>query len=126
MPFEEGTKLKVRFNLKGNTSIEDLWDAPLEGASSLESLAQSLHSEIKDSSKKSFVTKRSKKDSLLELKLDIVKRVIKVRLKELDKKQTTAENKVKKGMIYDAIAVKERGNLEDMSIKELKKLAGSL
>ena len=71
MLFEKANKLKVRFETnKGNVTTEDLWDMPLVSTTgfSLDAIAISLNRKLKETEEESFVAKRSKSNTLLELK----------------------------------------------------------
>jgi len=124
--FEKASRLKLRFESgKGLITIEDLWDLPLTTpvrGSSLDTIAKSISKQVKDSAEESFVTKTSSKNQELELKFEIVKHIIKVRLNEQEQKENALILKTKKEKIASLIAKKEDAELENLSIDELKKL----
>ena len=126
--FEEATKMKLRFSTpRGNISVEDVWDLPLlNNVISLDNLAKNLYQEIKEDGKKSFVVKKSKVSHILELKFNIVKHIIQVRLDEIEEKELLAENKAKKDKILGILSDKEDEGLRDMSASELKKMVKKL
>ena len=127
--FEEASRLKLRFNsTKGMATGEDLWDLPLLSRTGvdLDSLAKSLNKAVKESGEESFVLKKNEINSILELKFEIVKRVIEVKIEEAEARDKAADNKAKKEHIMSIIADKESDDLKGKSIKDLKKLIGEL
>lgn len=127
--FEEASKQKLRFNTtKGMITVEDLWDVPLLARSGqdLDSLAKSLNKAVKDSGEESFVLKKNEVNSVLELKFEIVKRVIEVKIEEAEKREKTAENKATKERIMSIIDGKKDEALMGKSVDELTKLIKEL
>lgn len=123
--FETATRTKLRFNTpKGNLSAEQVWDLPLVSpvGVSLDDLAKDLNKQLKDSGEESFVVKKSKADSVLQLRFDIVKYIIKVRLEEKEAKENAVVSKQKRAKIDEIIADKEDDELKGKSVSELKKL----
>lgn len=128
--FEEATKRKVRFDVGSSGqqySVEDLWDMPLTTRSkvSLDGLAKALNRQIKESEEESFVVQQSSANATLQLKFDIVKHVIGVRLAEKEAKDNAAKEKAQKQKILEIIAKKEDESLENKSIEELRALVSS-
>lgn len=122
--FEKASRLKVRFTLSttkssGTISVEDLWELSLPD---LDNVAKKLNKEIKDSSEESFITSKSKADELLELKFELVKHVITVKLLEKEKKAVDAQRKSELARIDELIAKKEINSLEEKSLDELMKM----
>ncbi len=127
MLFEKAAKLKLRFTtIRGQITTEDLFDMPLTGEFSLNSLAQDLNRKVKASAEESFVVKKNKADVVLELKFEIVKRVIEVGLDAVDKAKNAASNKIQKENILGIIADKENEDLKGESITKLKKMVKKL
>lgn len=127
--FEKASKEKVRFATEaGNITTEDLWDLPLTSKAgvSLDGMAKSLNKAVKESGKESFVFKKSRANDILELKFDIVKKVIEVRLKDIDKKEKAEATKAQKEKIYDIIENKEDDALAKKSVAQLKKMVEKL
>ena len=127
--FEKSSRLKLRFDTSvGNISDEDLWDLPVIGkkASILDNLAKSLNKAIKECAEESFITKKSDADIILNLKFDIVKYIIEVKLAEAEVSKKAVETKAKKERIMSIIADKEDDDLKNKSADELKELLGSL
>jgi len=118
--FEKATRRKLRFNLRGNCSVEDLWDVKLE---TLDTLYMTLESELK--SKKgasSLLSTKNTESEELALKINIIKHIVSVRLKEIDEAKNLVEKKQKKQRILKILDEKQNESLKSMSEDELKKL----
>lgn len=127
--FEKASRQKLRFETsRGMVTTEDLWDMPLTGTTgfSLDGLAKRLNKAVKESADESFVVKKKRASAVLELKFEIVKRVIEVKLEDIERKEKAAENRVKKERILDIIADKEDDELKGESITKLKKMVKKL
>ncbi|MCP4374004.1 MAG: hypothetical protein GY797_38755 [Deltaproteobacteria bacterium] len=123
--FEIASRRKLRFpTRKGNLTAEDLWDLPLtsKNGASLDNLAKSLNKEIKETDEESFVEAKSTVSKDLETKFAIVKRVIVVRLEQVEKRKNAKVAKEKREQILRLIADKENDQLASKSLEELKAL----
>jgi len=122
MSFEKAAKQKLRFtsaDYNGTLNSEDLWDISLD---SLDTMAQTLRTELKESSTKSFIRKANKKDATIKLRFDIVKRVIEVKLEAIETAEKSLETKQHNSMIREKIAAAKSKGLDNLSVKELEKL----
>ena len=129
MNFEKASRLKLRFNTnKGDITVEDLWDLKLESRNGfdLETVAQSLNRAVKESGEESFVKRRNAKNAVLELKFEIVKYIIKVKMDEAEVAEAKVENKAKKELILGIIANKQNEELQGKSVEELTAMVTSL
>lgn len=130
--FEQASRLKLRFetNRVGNITVEDLWDLPLlslnETNVCLDDLAKAAYKDLKESGEESFVIHKTSTDTVSELKLDILKHVIKIKLEEMAAKEKEAENRAKKAKILDIISDKEDDKLKNTSINNLRKMLNEL
>jgi chemotaxis signal transduction protein len=127
--FEKASRLKLRFGTsRGNITTEDVWDLPLTSPNGacLDDLAKSLNKAVKDSGEESFVVKRNTVNTTLALKFDIVKHIIKVKLEELEARETAAATKAKKEKILNIIADKEDDSLKNTSVDKLKEMLADL
>lgn len=116
--FLNASREKLRFKLNnGVVTTEDLWDLSLER---LDGLAKSLNKEVKESSEESFIKVKSSANKELELKFDIVKYVISVKLAEKEEKKLKLEKAARKEQIMDLIKRKEVANMESKTIEELQ------
>lgn len=121
--FEKASREKIRFNsVKGNLTVEDLWDLPL---TSLNTLAKGINKKLKMESEEDFL-EESKKDDVLQLQFDLVIHVIKTRQEENKKAKLKLDNKKKKEKILAILAKKQDDSMEQKSeadlLKELEEL----
>lgn len=128
--FEKASRLKLRFeSAKGHLTTEDLWDLPLTsgtGKANLDDIAKALHRDLKESDEISFVTPASTTNVVVQLKFEIVKHVIDVRIIERDQAAEAASRAEKKQKILSLIAHKQDEAMAGSSLEELQKLADSL
>ena len=128
--FEKASRLKLRFDTnKGMLSVEDLWDLPLMSATNkvnLDDIARSLHRQLKNDDDVSFVNLDRKSDKVVQLKFDVVKYIIEVRLAEADAAKITRENREKKDRLLQLIAERQDDDLKNMPLDELKKMVAEL
>lgn len=127
--FEKASKMKLRFvtGAIGSISVEDLWDLPLKHATKydLNTLAKKINKELQEAGDIDFVGgKASSAETLLKLKLDIIKRVIEVRLAEAEANAKRAETRERNQLIAGIIAKKKEAALEDLSIEDLQAMLG--
>lgn len=123
--FEQASRLGLRFNSPvGEITTEDLWRLPLTNPSktraNLDDIAIALNDKLKTDNTTSFVTSVAK-DPTTQLKFDIVKYIIDVRIAERDAKVISEANKVKKEKLLALLEKKQDGALEDLSVEELRK-----
>lgn len=128
--FETATRKKFRFTTpQGHILTEDLWDIPLTASASranLDDIARSLNKALKESETESFVVKSTKADEETQVKFEIVKHVIAVRLAEAEAAEAAQANRLKKQQILAIIAQKENEHLAGSSLDELKAMVDSL
>jgi len=118
--YKEATRLKLRFTTeRGILSLEQLWDLSL---STLDDLAVLLEKAYKESGKKSFLVKKSKKDKELKLKFDIVLDILTTKVEESEASKNSLEIKEYNEKILALIAEKQEESLKDKSISDLKAL----
>jgi len=121
--FEKASRLKLRFESgKGLLTVEDLWDVSLTSKSgtSLDNIAKGLHNQLKEEDEVSFVAPVSRANAELNLKFDIVKHIIGVRLAEREERKNAKEKKEEKEKILSIIAKKKDAELENLSVEELE------
>jgi hypothetical protein len=122
--FEKAAKNKIRFETdKGYLTCEDLFDLPL---TQMDILARAINQKVKDASVESFITKKPKVSAELDLKFSIVKRVIEIRLKDIETAEKYLVDKARRDKILDIIVDKEDDDLKSMDVKDLKKMAKKL
>ena len=122
--FENATRQALRFNSPvGALSTEDLWTLPLTASAArpnLDDIARELNRRLKETEDESFVS-TTRKDSKLQLRFDVVKHIIDVKLAEQDAAKTLAANATRKQQLLELIEKKQLGELENKSIEDLRK-----
>ena len=129
MDFEKASRLNLRFeSTKGLLSVEDLWNLPLTSArnSNLDDIAKGLNRELKDTREESFVVKATAGDEALQLKFDIVKHIIGVRMAENEEAKLKAEKKEKKQRLMEILGRKQEEELEGKSPEEIQAMIAEL
>jgi hypothetical protein len=122
--FEQATRASLRFKTdRGELTTEQVWDLML---TSLDSLARGVNKELKDVSEESFIPKaksaaQTKHQKLLELRLEILKHIIAVKIEEADAKEAAAVKAAKRTKILEALAEKDDDALKGKTREELLK-----
>ena len=116
--FDVATRKKLRFPMrKGMISCEDLWDLSLDD---LDRLAIDLKKTL-DEREVSFIKTPRVSNTDDQLRFNIVKSVIDVKLQEKEIKEDRVKKEAEKVRIQALIAEKENEKLKDTSLEELKK-----
>lgn len=127
--FETALRKKIRFGtVKGLATIEDIWQAPLTSRDdyNLDVITKKVAKDLKDSESESFVKPVTSGNSILSLKLELLKHVIKVKLEEEKEKEDKVEKQARKARILDIMARKQDQELEGKSLEDLQKELASL
>ena len=112
--FEKATRDKVRFETSvGLLSVEDLWDLPLVSSRkvNLDSVAISVNKELKECETESFVQQSNPLTNVLQLKLDILKHIISVKLQEAKDRENKAARESRRQELL-ALKAKKRQELD--------------
>jgi hypothetical protein len=128
--FEYATRSKLRFaSAKGGLSSEELWDVPLRSSDgfNLDAIAKAANRAFKDATEESFVSAaKTPAHTRLEMTLEVVKRIIEVKLYDEADAKKRAENKKEKEKLLQILAEKQDGKLSELSERELKKRIAEL
>ncbi len=128
--FEYATRNKLRFaSAKGELSVEQLWDVPLRSNDTfnLDVIARAANKVFKEATEESFVsTTKTPAHTRLEMTLEVIKRVIEVKLADEAAAKRRAENKAEREKLLQILAEKQDGKLSALSEKELKKRIAEL
>lgn len=132
--FEQASRLKLRFDSRvGQLSVEDLWDLPLTSPTgnrtNLDSIAIALHRQTRESAETvSFVTPSTSnvQAAELDLKFQLVRHIISVRVAERDAAKDAADRREKKNRLLELIAKKQDAALEEKGIDELMAMVEAL
>lgn len=121
--FEVAVRNKMRFPYKGLISVEDLWDLPVVN---LDTIFKALNSQLKQAKEESLLDVKSKQDQELDIKIEIIKHIVKVKVEEEQEKLQAKEKREKRQKIMGILATKEDQDLENKSPEELKKMLHEL
>ena len=121
---------KVRFKTAtGFISTEDLFDLPLisKNEMNLDTVAKTVYAALKAEDEGSFVNKTSNpRKEQLELAMEIVKDVIRIKQEEAAAKADLASKAAKREQLLRALSAKQEQELASMTLEklqeELKKL----
>jgi hypothetical protein len=121
--FEIAVRTKMRFPFKGLVSVEDLWDLNVRD---LDSIFKSLNSQLKQAKEESLLDMKTKQDEELELKIEIVKYIVKVKQEEENARLLAKAKKEQKQKIMEILSAKQDADLQNKSIEELTKMLEEL
>ncbi|RXZ78094.1 hypothetical protein EBB07_29000 [Paenibacillaceae bacterium] len=121
--FEVAVRYKFRFPFKGLISVEDLWDLNLEN---LDSVFKTLNSQLKTVQEESLLNTKTKENKELDVKIEIVKYIVDVKLTEQENRSKEKEQKEKKQRIMEVLRNKQDEALLNMSPEQLEKMLQEL
>ena len=121
--FEMAARDKMRFPFKGLISVEDLFDLSVRD---LDTIFKTLSSQLKQIKEESLLDTKTKEDKEQEIKIEIVKYIVSVKLEEQDLRLKAKEQKEKKQKILEILADKQDKSLQDKSEQELQDMLKDL
>lgn len=121
--FIMATQHKFRFPFKGLVSVEDLWDMNVRD---LDEVFKALNAQAKQDDEESLLATKTKEDSILEAKIEIVKYIVTVKLEEAEAKRIREEQKEKKNRIAEILADKQDEELRGKSVAELTAMLNAM
>lgn len=121
--FEQASRLKLRFDHRGQLSVEDLWDLTER---ELDSIYKKLNAESKAADEESLMETRSREDKVLSLKIEVVKHIFSVKSAEKEERRNLAERKAKKERLMELVAKKQDAELEGKTLEELQGMINEL
>ena len=117
--FEKASRLKLRWNIRGNSTVEDLWTIPLN---ELEAQYDELSTAMESRQRRSLLVETVTEDEILTLKIEIIKHVVLTRLEEKKKAEETRANAAYRQRLASIIDNKKDQVLLDKSIEELENM----
>lgn len=122
--FEKASRKRIVFlTSRGTATVDDLWDIPFTSNNdlNLQSIATSISKEIKELGEQDFVgDTQSGKSEDLNLTLDIIKHVIKVRKEEIAGKTNAMLNEQKKEKVRKILDERKDEELNETSTEDLQ------
>lgn len=122
--FEQASRLKLRFaSVKGELTIEHLWDLPLQSKTSfdLDTVAKAVARDLKAVTEESFVVETSPANTVLILKLDVVKHIIAVRLAENAAATNRSARSAERQKLLGILADKQDESLKNLTPEQIQK-----
>lgn len=114
---EQGVRKGLRFSYSGKKSVEELYQLDI---TDLDQIYGKLYDEREKTATRSLLQTRSKADSILNLKIEIVKYIIETKIEEEEKKALSAANKLKKKEKKNRL-LRRLEEIDDESTKNLSK-----
>lgn len=128
--FEQAAREKLRFGtVRGNADVEKLWDMPLEAEDnySLDAVGTALVKAVKAEGEESLVKPKSSPGAKSnQLRLDIVKHIINVKLAEIADRNRKAETNEQLAVLETALSARKTEALNSLSEDELQKRINEL
>lgn len=117
-PFEEASRLALRFNYRGLISVEDLWNLR---DSDLDLIYKDLKRK-QGNEQEGLLKKPTAADKENELRLVLVKHIFDVKQAEKDAAKAAATARLQRDKILEVIANKQDAALHEKSIEDLQKM----
>lgn len=117
--FKIATKKKYRFSYKGQVTVEDLWELPVE---ELDKIYKNLKSLQKNASEESLLQTVTKEDKELNNKIEIIKTIVTDKLAAKDRAMKAASQRAQNQRILEIMADKQDAALKEKSIEELQNM----
>lgn len=121
--FEIATRNKFRFPFKGLVSVEDLWDLSPEN---LDIVFKALNAAKKRDEEESLLSVRAQGDSMLDIQIEIVKYIVRVKLAERDDAMKLREKSEKRQKLLAILNEKQDADLHNKSAEELQAMLDEL
>ena len=121
--FEKASRLKIRFNHNGVCHTEDLWDLSLE---ILDDMYRRYASKAKTAEEATLLKKETKKDSILNLKIDIITYIVKTKLAEKEAAEIAKTKANMKERLLALIEEKKAAELKEKSVEELNAMVKAI
>lgn len=121
--FEVATRERFRFPYKGLISVEDLWTLQTKD---LDSIFKTLNSQLKQVKEESLLDTKTQQDEELDMKIEIVKYIVKIKLAEEQARVDAKTKKEQKQKILELMASKKDADLQNKSVEELQEMLDKL
>lgn len=121
--FKKAVEGKYRFNFKGVLTVEDLFDLSL---TELDSLYKVLNKELKLASEDSLLESKSKSNTVLENKIEIIKTIVSEKVHKQREQERLIESNIEKQKIMKALQEKRDNSLTQKTEAELEEMLNNL
>lgn len=114
--FEIASRNKYRFSYKGSITVEDLWDLSV---TALDNIFKGLKAKERQAQEESLLDTRTKEDMETEIKIAIIRHIVRVKQMEQESRQNARVKAEQKKKIEDVLAAKQDQALYEKSEAEL-------
>lgn len=121
--FEIAARGRFRFPFKGSISVEDLWVLPVKD---LDSIFKTLNGELKQVKEESLLQTKTQQNEELEVKIEIVKYIVKTMLEEEQARVNAKKKKEERQKILELMDSKRDEERKSKSMEELQKMLNEL
>jgi hypothetical protein len=121
--FEIASRSKLRFDISGNSSVEDLWDLSKEVLAEYEA---KLQERIEKSGKRTRFAKKKAESARDELRLSLVTYIIDTKVMEEEEDAKSIVKKQEKDKLLSLLAKKQEEKLLGLTEEEIKERLNSL
>lgn len=120
--FEAAFREKLRFTYRGVSSVEDLWDLPVE---ELDNIYKDLRAKQKETEGESLIS-TNKPDFKLELSVAVVKHIVEVKLAEAEDAKNSKARREQKKALTEVLARRQVAELESKTPEEIQAMIDAL
>jgi len=121
--FEVANRNMYRFPFKGTSNVEDMWQISVK---ELDSVFKVLNSQLKQVQEESLLDVRTQQDQELDIKIAIIKHIVKVKQEEAEKQLQAKSVKEQKQKLMEIYASKKDEDLLKKSPEEIKAMIDAL
>lgn len=127
--FETASRMKLRFaSHKGQLTVEQLWDLPLKSTNNvcLNTVAQNCHNDLTSQDEMDFIGGTKVDNTVFQMKFDIVKHIIDVRVAENEARNNAKARAAEKQKLLGILSNKKDTELQGKSAEEIQKMIDDL
>ena len=121
--FEVANRNMYRFPFKGMSNVEDMWQISVK---ELDSVFKVLNSELKQVKEESLLEIKTQQDQELDIKIAIIKHIVKVKQEEAEKQLQAKSIKEQKQKLMEIYASKKDEETLKKSPEEIKAMIDAL
>ena len=121
--FEVANRNMYRFPFKGMSNVEDMWQISVK---ELDSVFKVLNSQLKQVKEESLLVVKTQQDQELDIKIAIIKHIVKVKQEEAEKQLQAKSLKEQKQKLMEIYASKKDEETLKKSPEEIKAMIDAL
>jgi hypothetical protein len=121
--FEKASRLKLRFEYRGISAVEDLWDLSVQA---LDAIYKALNAKVRLQKEESLLEAPTQADEILALKVAIVKHIVEVKLAEQKVREDATLKAKQKEKLLGILAEKQDEELRNMTPDQIKEMLNGM